>query len=78
MDGIYLAGDDIASLMHTWEDERPWWRVDLEQIYHISAVKILNRAGKIMHKHNMLIESLYNCGYLTHAPFQNSLCMENF
>lgn len=29
---------------HTGEnDTNPWWRVDLQAVYHITAVRILNR-----------------------------------
>ena len=47
-DGIYRPPGDfsayeMASLVHTLEEDNPWWMVDLEGVYCIWAVRILNR-----------------------------------
>ncbi|XP_067939530.1 uncharacterized protein [Watersipora subatra] len=44
VDGIYIpTNGDSSSLMHTENEENPWWRVDLAKTHCISAVNILNR-----------------------------------
>lgn len=45
-DGIYVDADDYHSLAHSLNEAQPWWRVDLEAIHCVKAVRILNRAGK--------------------------------
>ena len=54
VDGIYLPSElsiyETASLAYTLQSRNPWWRVDLEQSHCISAVNILNRAGKYFNK----------------------------
>lgn len=45
VDGVYSANDEYDSLAHTNSIYRPWWRVDLQSIHCIKAVKILNRGG---------------------------------
>ena len=46
-DGIYnpgsLASEEVVSLVHTEKENNPWWMVDLEGVYCIWAVRILNR-----------------------------------
>ena len=47
-DGIYFPPgnsviDEIVSLAHTLNENNPWWMVDLEHVYCIWAVRILNR-----------------------------------
>ena len=47
-DGIYrppgdLDGDKKGSLAHTLHENNPWWIVDLQSVYCIWAVRILNR-----------------------------------
>ena len=49
-DGVYLTSTnttfaETASLAHTKTEVNPWWMVDLEDVYCVWAVKILNRAG---------------------------------
>jgi len=41
VDGIYEAV--FSSLVHSNEENRPWWRVDLRDVYCVWAVNILNR-----------------------------------
>ena len=43
-DGIYQPQtDEMSSLVHTMKERDPWWMVDLEGVYCIWAVRILNR-----------------------------------
>ena len=47
-DGIYqppgnTIEDEMISLVHTEKEDNPWWMVDLEGVYCIWAVRILNR-----------------------------------
>ena len=46
-DGIYnpgsLTSEEVVSLAHTDKENNPWWMVDLEGVYCIWAVRILNR-----------------------------------
>ena len=47
-DGIYdpldsLAKEELTSLVNTLQEDNPWWMVDLERVYCIWAVRILNR-----------------------------------
>ena len=47
-DGIYRPTDkseagEKLSIAHTSYQSQPWWRVDLEKIYCVWAVNILNR-----------------------------------
>ena len=47
-DGIYRPPgntviEEVISLAHTEEEDNPWWMVDLEDVYCIWAVRILNR-----------------------------------
>lgn len=47
VDGIYLPRpvSELGSIAHAEQDDRkPWWRVNLEQVYCIWAVNVLNRA----------------------------------
>ena len=49
-DGVYLTPTnttfaETASLAHTNTEVNPWWMVDLEDVYCVWAVRILNRAG---------------------------------
>ena len=49
VDGIYLPpdGHEAVSLAHSdSKDNSPWWMVDLEHVYCVWAVNILNRAKK--------------------------------
>ena len=46
VDGIYVPeeNDKFQSMCHTHlDDHAPWWRVDLQHVYCIWAVNILNR-----------------------------------
>jgi len=48
VDGIYLVDDMLdgtASMAHSKKENRPWWRVDLVDIYCVWAVNILNRGN---------------------------------
>ena len=56
VDGIYLpiGIHEFSSIVHTIAiDKSPWWRVNLERIHCIWAVRILNRASqsKILKKY---------------------------
>jgi len=42
-DGIYEPPPDRISLSVTGVDQRPWWRVNLERVFTVYAVQILNR-----------------------------------
>ena len=47
-DGIYYpldnsAKEELVSLAHTEKENNPWWMVNLEGVYCIWAVRILNR-----------------------------------
>ena len=46
VDGIYEppSGSELSSLAHSNTGNRPWWRVDLQNIYCVFAVNILNRS----------------------------------
>lgn len=49
VDGVYLPSDNAgmdayASLAHSNHETNPHWRVDLEGVHCIWAVRILNRA----------------------------------
>jgi len=44
VDGIYISPTLRASMAHSKEELRPWWRVDLVVIHCVWAVNILNRA----------------------------------
>jgi len=43
VDGIYEPSDPFASLASSIRENRPWWRVDLEDVHCVWAVNILNR-----------------------------------
>jgi len=43
VDGIYISPTLRASMAHSKEELKPWWRVDLVNIYCVWAVNILNR-----------------------------------
>jgi len=43
VDGIYEAIIDRDSMAHSEQELRPWWRVDLVDVYCVWAVNILNR-----------------------------------
>ena len=40
-DGYYYKG----SVTHTYNSDKPWWRVDLGNDYQINSVKLFNRVG---------------------------------
>ena len=42
VDGIYFSETQIYCT-HTERESEPWWGVDLEAIYTIATVKVLNR-----------------------------------
>ena len=42
VDGMHST-DSGGPCTHTRREAQPWWGVDLEQIYSIATVKILNR-----------------------------------
>ena len=49
VDGNKAADIFDRSCTHTKEspaDDRPWWRVDLGQLYHVHSVQITNRLGR--------------------------------
>ena len=55
VDGIYVPdeSDQFQSMGHTAEnDHAPWWRVDLQRVYCIWAVNILNRRFTGIWYHN--------------------------
>jgi len=43
VDGVYEEEKSIESLAHSKHETRPWWRVDLGDVYCVWAVNILNR-----------------------------------
>jgi len=43
VDGIYISDNHRESIAHSLLEYRPWWRVDLVDIYCVWAVNILNR-----------------------------------
>jgi len=43
VDGIYTETGIERSMAHSREEHRPWWRVDLVNVYCVWAVNILNR-----------------------------------
>jgi len=43
VDGIYIEHGYQSSMSHSRHELRPWWRVDLVDIYCVWAVNILNR-----------------------------------
>jgi len=46
VDGIYEPTNGFSSsLAHGYEENRPWWRVDLADVHCVWAVNILNRFG---------------------------------
>lgn len=47
-DGIYDVGSDYASMAHSSAYNNPWWRVNLLSSYCVHAVRILNRARKLL------------------------------
>jgi len=44
VDGIYELNIE-TSMVHSEKEYRPWWRVDLVDIYCVCAVNILNRGN---------------------------------
>lgn len=45
-DGIWHDGiisNGVTSMAHTETEIHPWWRVNLEAVYYVVAVRILNR-----------------------------------
>jgi len=47
VDGIYIPKLE-RSMAHSREELRPWWRVDLVDVYCVWAVNILNRANGVL------------------------------
>jgi len=48
VDGLYEPSDTQSSMAHSEVETRPWWRVDLGDVYCVWAVNILNRfEGKL-------------------------------
>jgi len=45
VDGIYAEPEVESSMAHSRRELRPWWRVDLVDIYCVWAVNILNRGN---------------------------------
>jgi len=43
VDGIYEVIIERDSMAHSEKEYRPWWRVDLVDVYCVWAVNILNR-----------------------------------
>jgi len=44
VDGIYTSRKFRESTTHSLSEFRPWWRVDLVDVYCVWAVNILNRS----------------------------------
>jgi len=44
VDGVYNDKRDKFSMAHSQFELRPWWRVDLVDVYCVWAVNILNRS----------------------------------
>ena len=49
-DGVYETDTttwktEVASLAHTLDEVNPWWMVDLQDVYCVWALRILNRSG---------------------------------
>ena len=47
VDGVYLPEGDVYSLVHSLQQDNPWWRVDLGAVHCIWAIEVLNR-GKLL------------------------------
>jgi len=58
VDGIYDEPNIETSMAHSKKEYRPWWRVDLVDIYCVRAVNILNRGNGVFH---ILFVLIFSC-----------------
>lgn len=52
VDGIKIAPGAASFCTHTKKEKNPWWRLDLLDIYYVSAVTITNRVDYIPERIN--------------------------
>jgi len=52
VDGIYIENGIETSMAHSKLEHRPWWRVDLVDIYCVWAVNILNRGTGVLYDYS--------------------------
>lgn len=59
--------EELFSIAHTQKEQDPWWRVDLEKVFQVYAVAVLNRGwyltGTCILQHVFCIE----CYFKTHS-----------
>ena len=66
VDGFHNTDPSGISLFctHTLKEAYPWWAVDLEGIYNVSIVRVMNRAASTQNidyiTRNAVIEFFYN------------------
>ena len=60
----------VASCSHSWNEDEPWWVVDMQAVYNVTSVKVRNRLDCCGKAYVTIISHSNSCPTLMHCHCQ--------